>query len=122
MNHYVDYLAWLEQFGKVEHLHFEDDRGLHFHCLFKTKLFKRQRDFKYAQFGWHYMACVSYNDNQWINYCRKYADRNHDLKQLYLNCVSRNYLERYSPPPDSDEPGSEKLFSGRNIKLYNVNS
>lgn len=101
--HYLDYLDYITDLGKVGNVNFETTKGLHTHFILKCEEKLDYRKLKPTQYGWNVKAVPIYNRKGWIKYCRKDNLKNTHLQELvptkYIN--KREEEEEYIIPPYS---------------------
>lgn len=87
ISQYYDYLTWLGTKGiKHSDLHFEDTRGLHFHCIISSEDKIQYSDLKRDQYGWNFKMVPLYNEQGWVKYSSKDSSKGietqHKLEEL----------------------------------------
>lgn len=80
--HYLDYLDYCSDLGKVGNVNFEDTRGLHIHFVLDTKDKLDYRKLTPTKYGWNIKAVPIYNPKGWKLYCRKDYEKNKELNEL----------------------------------------
>lgn len=96
--HYLDYLDYLTDHGKVGNVNFETTKGLHTHFVLKCDEQLDYNKLKPTKHGWNVFAVPLYNRKGWIRYIRKdnedNKELNRDVKELY---EEDEYIEDIEP-------------------------
>lgn len=69
--HYLDYLDYLSDHGKIGNVNFEITRGLHIHFIIKCDKRLDYNLLKPTKKGWNTKAVPVYARKGWIKYSRK---------------------------------------------------
>lgn len=87
--HYLDYLDYCTDLGKVGNVNFETTRGLHIHFILEVKDKLDFKKLKPTKYGWNVKAVPIYNPKGWNKYSRK----DHRQNKTYNNLVKKYQLQ-----------------------------